>query len=372
MATATVTGSNIIERVKEDLSDLFVRSGSTSVLIEYTDRIQQMILGQRRWNWMLSTPKRFITERGQTEYWIGATGSQSAGQVDTGLNLTDIREVVQGGVLNRSQHWPLWRTDEAPLVPGWQNYDTSYSEGTPRQYRNDVASPNLLQLYPAPDDGNDYEVKPQAPHATVSTSGALTARTYYIKVTFLDEDGLESASSNTAKQWIDDNEVVVVRAPQPAINEGSIGIRYTHYNVYASEVEGTETKQNTSIVAIGSNWTEPDTGLIDTGADAPTDSDITPIRGHVIEFRYYKTHSEITTTASVLLIPNEYRDVVVAGVNMLAAKYLRRLEEISFWNDVYQSGLRRMISDQNPWPGGKRFIKPNNVMHGATYWWMYP
>jgi len=380
MATATTTVANIISLVQEDLMELFTSSGSTSVLIEYCNRIQAMILGRRPqgWNWMVSAPQRFITERGQTDYWIGATGSVSAGQVNTALNLSDVRRVVNGSVISRSGFANLYQVAEAPAWSGWQNEDASYDEGVPHSYRNDEGTPNVISIYPAPDEGSTYELIPPAPHSTTATGGALSARTYYIRTTFVDLEGNEGEPSSTARQFVEASKLITVKAPQPKINAGSAGVSYLRYNVYASTTEGSETLQNVSPTATSTDWTEDASGLTTSGASVPTSSDLEPLRGYVIEFRYYKAHTAITATADILLIPNEFRDVVVAGVNMLASKYLGNTNpaaDIAYWQGLYQAGIDRMVLDQNPWPGGARYIKPDPASFtpllggGGMNWW---
>lgn len=376
MATATVTVQNILDRCQEDLQELFTASGSTSVLIEYTNRIQQMILNRRRWDWMVSTPQKFITERGQTQYWIGATGSVSAGQVNTGLNLSDVRRVVQGSAISRTGFATLHAEEVPPIISGWQNEDSSYSEGPPHSYRNDEGSPNVISLYPAPDTGSTYELIPPAPNSTTAAGGALSARTYYIRTTFIDLEGNESEPSNTARQFVEASKLITVKAPQPPINAGSAGVSYLRYNVYASTTEGSETLQNASPTATSTDWTEAASGLTTSGASVPTSSTLEPLRGYIIEFRYYKAHTALTAVADVLLIPNEHRHVVSSGVNWLASQYLGRSNAAGnpeFWEARYQEGLAAMVQDQNPWPGGARYIKPDPSYYpgsqGGRWWW---
>ncbi len=241
MATTVKT---IMDFVEEDVQELFSSSGSTSVLINYVNRIHQMILGQQRWDWMLSVSQTFMTVQGQVEYWIGATGSQATGQRDTALNITDIREVKQGGVLSRSGYIPLWRTEESPNYRGWQNDDGTYRQGLPREYRNDPGSSNVISIYPAPDQGSLYKIVPNAPVMTTSVSGALLDRTYYVRLTFVDSAGNESASSTPASRvFVPASSVLVVAPPQTFIATSATGVSYSTYNVYASETENSETKQ---------------------------------------------------------------------------------------------------------------------------------
>ena len=372
---ATTQVSDILTACMRDLQDRFATGPQSDLLIDYTDRIQKQILGHRRWDWMLSVPKRFITERGQTEYWIGPSGSEDVGMVDTGLDLSDVRQVKKGHVYDRTTWWEIFNVAESPVEPGWQNPDGSYAEGRPIQYRNDRLSPNVLSIYPAPDEGSDYEIVPQAPHSTTATGGALAARTYFIRVTFVDDAGNESAPSETARQWVAASKLVTVQPPQPELTVGSAGITYTSYNVYASTTEGSETLQNVSPTAIATAWTEDATGLTSNGATVPTESEIDPLRGYLIEFRYYLQHTPLTASNQTLLIPDEFKDVVIAGVNYLAAQYLHRgdstrdaVPEVQFWAGAYQAGIQRLTKDQNPFPGGGMFVRPDSTTTFNSWW----
>lgn len=373
-ALTTTQVSDIISPVIRDLSDRFAIAPQSDLLVDYVNRIQQDILGRRPqgWDWMWSLPQRFITERGQTEYWIGPAGSEDAGMVDTSLDLSDVRQVKKGHVYNRSTWTEIFNVAESPMWVNWQNEDASFSEGEPRQYRNDRLAPNVISLYPAPDAGSDYEIVPQAPHSTTASGGALSARRYYLRVTFVDAAGNESLPSETAEQWVAASSLITVKAPQPELSVGSAGISYTSYNVYASTTEGSETLQNVSPTLITTDWTEDATGLTTSGATVPTDSDIEPLNGYLIEFRYYKQHTPLTATNNVLLIPDDFKDVIIAGVNWLAAQFLHRdsrtadrMGEVQFWQSQYYAGLLRMTKDQNPWPSGNMFMRPDR-----SHYWM--
>ena len=369
MATATLTVQQIIDRCQRDIDDILMAGGGTgstapTLGIEYVDRVQQMILGRRplTWDWMLSVPKKFLTERGQTEYWIGTTTSQAAGEVDTLLNLTDIQQVKPGSVIGRSAHNMPFNVQEAPVGSAWQNEDGSYQEGTPQWYRNDEARANVISLYPAPDTGSDYELVPPAPHSTTAAGGALAARTYYIRTTFVDLEGNESLPSTTARQFVEASKFITVKAPQPLISAGSAGVSYLRWNLYASETEGSETLQNVSPTATSADWTQS-VALTTSGASVPTSSTLEPLRGYLIEFRYFKKHTTLTAVGDTLLIPNDFRDVVVAGVNMLGWRYIsmthpEKAVQMQMWQQDFQAGLARMVQAQNRW-GGKKFMRPD-------------
>lgn len=372
-ALATTTAGDIMDACSRDLNSRLGTGPRSPLLIDYVNRAQQHILGVRRWDWLMSVPQRFITERGQTEYWIGPSGAEDVGMVDTGLDLSDVRQVKKGHVYNRSRWTEIFNVAESPNDFNWQRSDGAYIESEPQNYRNDRLTPNVISLYPAPDTGSDYEIVPHAPHSTTATGGALSARTYYLRVTFVDAAGNESLPSTTARQWVAASKLLTVKAPQPELSISASGIGYTSYNVYASTTEGSETKQGSSNL-ITADWTEDATGLTITGDSVPTESTIEPLRGYLMEFRYYRAHTPITSDDDVLLVPDDFKDVVIAGTNWYAAQYLHRQEsirdqtpEVAFWEMRFREGIQRMVRDNNPWPSGGMFIGPDPGM--TVSWW---
>ena len=101
---------------------------------------------------------------------------------------------------------------------------------------------------------------PLAPTLSQVAGGSLGARTYYVKVTYKNLGGETTASGQSALA-ISANYLLYVTSPVASGNA-------TYYNVYASTVSGSETKQNTNPVLIGADWTEPVSGLI-SGAALP-------------------------------------------------------------------------------------------------------
>ena len=367
-ADLTITASDILAAIHRDTRNTLNNANGETLLLDYLDRIHRMIVRRRKWDWLQSAPKRFVTEVGQTDYWIGASGSADAGQVDTALNLSDVYEVKVGSVIDRSGLTPLHREEEPPFHLLAALPDASYQQGPPLEYRYDSRTPNVLSIYPQPDEGNDYEMIPAPPHSTTAAGGSLDARTYFIKVTFVDLEGNESAASSpAARQFVEASKIITVKAPQPPVSTGTAGISYLRYNVYVGTTEGSETLQNGSPTAITADWTEDVTGLTSNGASAPTTSSIEPLRGYVIDFRYIKKLSPINDTGDILLIPDRYIDVVKYGVNWLAFKYLKMPEDSAEQKDLFDTGIQQMVMEQNPWPGGKMYIRPDTTMIRSTF-----
>lgn len=82
-----------------------------------------------------------------------------------------------------------------------------------------------------------------------------------------------------------------------------------------------------------------------------------PDNKYTVEFQYQASRAGITNFNSVLQVPDYYRAVVVAGVNELAAAYLakdpsgaRFAQEVVYWHDAFEDGLRSMIRDKQLFP----------------------
>jgi hypothetical protein len=92
-----------------------------------------------------------------------------------------------------------------------------------------------------------------APVLSETADGVLPATTYYVKYTYANSTG-ETLPSPESTLSVDADNVLVVASP--AAREGA-----TLWNVYVSTITSIETQQASGI-ALGTNWTEPVTGLI--------------------------------------------------------------------------------------------------------------
>ena len=100
-----------------------------------------------------------------------------------------------------------------------------------------------------------YIVNPATGPALSSIfGGALAATTYYAQITYVNSTG-ETLPSPESNLGVSADYLLVVDSPSPVTNA-------TGYNVYISTSTGTETKQNSTPIPIGTNWTEPTSGLI--------------------------------------------------------------------------------------------------------------
>lgn len=368
----TLIASTITGLTSQDIRSQLANSGSDqSILMTFVERIQLDMLRTSNWTFLLSTNQQFITKQGITDYWIGATGTNPLGSYDTGLNLTDLKRIDEMSVFDRSNFTQLDRIDFKPNTPGLELRDSEMRSGNPKAWIEEPTAPYLMRIMPAPDNKNGYQPIPVSPVCSTvfaTLAGALANRVYWVNVTFVDTLGNESsAAPNPVKIFVPASNVLIVKLPVPGFATSASGITYDRFNVYAygagtnvaSSGYGNLTRQNVSPSAY--DWIEPNTGLTVIGVTAPTTNAVAPLDGYVIDFKYWQLRPSGLGPSSPLLIPDEYKDVLVAGTNWLASQFMNKQADIQYWGGVYQNGLRTMIRDRNLSPKTD-FIKPDSAM----------
>lgn len=119
---------------------------------------------------------------------------------------------------------------------------------------------------------------------TQSAGGVLGATTYFVKITYVDAMGESLPSGEQSKAVAADNVLNVASPPASGLQPIGGPVLTTGWNVYVSTSTGTEVKQNSSPIAIGTPWVEPTSGLI--GGAAPPTSDGTSVPGHLPRKHY--------------------------------------------------------------------------------------
>lgn len=357
------TAGDIIDSVAQDLLQRL--APEDPVLLDYINRIQLQLLRVSRWQFLLSAPQRFITKKDRTDYWIGSTGSAPLDTVDTGLNVINNGPIKTDTFYDRSNFRLLKRTSEALLTGSMSFRDASSRPGIPRAWRNDVSTPSIINLYPAPDNQNNYQPVPEAPVLASVPGGALPARIYFARTTFVDSLGNESSASDEARIFIPANYLITVQPPQE-IPAAASGVRYDSYNVYLYNAgtnitlpNGAETLVTASPFNSSTVYQEPNTGFVTGGIPFPTENNVEQLGGYLIEFRYYQAKPQVTSITQPLLIPCDYRDVLIAGVNYFAAQKIKDQFAVEFWKNEYEMGKIGMIRDKNLFPKGPEFISPD-------------
>lgn len=349
--------SDILAGVENDLRLEINQTDNPAVLIDYCNRVHLQMLRFSRWQFLLSPPQRFVTQMEQTDYWVGPSGANPAGTVDTGLNLSDMGIVREGTVFDRSNYRNLKRTTEPPNIDKLELGDSASRPGRPRLWRNAPDTPNIINLYPKPNNQNDYQPQPNTPIVTYTAGGSLPARIEFYKISYVDDLGGESvASQDEMRVFIPANNVAVVNSPNPAVSKAASGVGYSKYKVYAATVTGAEQLQTVSPVAIGTNWTEPTSGLI-SGTAPVSGATIETLWGYVMEFRYYKARQQLTTVNDFLQVPLLYKDIIIAGVNALGWMLIGKDNMVAAWTQRYVAGLTEMVKDKNLFPKGQDFVQ---------------
>lgn len=356
----TYTVQDIVNGASQDLRSQLATN--STILLDYVDRIHKQVARGSKWQFMLSDPLQFITEPGINDYWIGATGGGSQGSIETNLNLVDIYRIKDDSVMDRSNNTGLFRVQaKPPNLTTFENPDGQSRRLRPTNFaHNNFAG--LLQIFPAPDNQNTYQPSPESPICGTIAGGALPGRTYFVKYTIIDSNGNESDASSLATTiFVPASNLLVVRSPKfPQINSAR-GISYAAYKVYAAAILGNEVVQNAGAsIATGVNFTESVGGLATGTTAAPSINNLTPLGGYVMEFAYYKQRLKFTSLSSQLQIPDDYKDVLVAGVNWLGYMFLKQPTDAMMWHEIFQAGLRDMIRDKNQF-SEENFMKPDST-----------
>ena len=87
-------------------------------------------------------------------------------------------------------------------------------------------------------------------------AGTQPARTFYVRVSWVDANGAESSASETAAITTQEGSALTVRAigaPPQAVG----------WNLFAGLLDDQTKKQNNAPLALGATWTMPSTGLAD-------------------------------------------------------------------------------------------------------------
>lgn len=358
-AGATYTAQDIINGTSQDLRSQLPTN--STILLDYVDRIHKEIMRSSRWSFLLSGTQQLITEPGVTDYWIAAIGSNPQGSIDTGLNLTDVFRIKDDAVIDRSNNQQLSRvTSKPPNFTTFETPDGQSRQLRPTNFAHDTYG-GLLQLFPAPNNQNTYQPSPTSPICLTVVGGALANRTYSVRYTIIDSTGLESdASSNATPVFVPANSLLVVKSPKFPL-QAARGISYNKYKVYASVITGNECLQNAGVaIASGSDFTEATSGLATGTAAYPTVNNLTKMDGYLIEFTYYKQRAKIITGTTNLLVPDDYKDILIAGVNWLGYMFLKLSTDAQMWHEIYMNGIREMIRDKNQWGAGE-FLRPDQT-----------
>lgn len=376
--SATTTASSILASVSRDVRSQLdsTVAGDQTILLDYTDRIHQQTLRASKQRFLESDWKYFITEKGRTDYWLSSiTGPNGA--VLTGLGLTDIDRVRE--IVNFSSQEALTAIERPIFSSSYMDAAGTNIQGSRplRWHKADQGRSTTvdtpLQLFPAPDAGNTFQAVPEAPICTSTASGSLPARRYYVVVAYHGSSNygqFPGTPSQEVEIVMNASQVLVVDTPVPKFPiTVQNGQPLQCWNVYVGTVSGGPyALQNTfGTLILGTDWQEPTSGLI-AGDEPPTVSTLPPIGGYLIGFKYFKQRTTISATSTVLQVPDVYKDVVVAGVNWLAFRYLKMADEAAYWYQVYQDGLRQIIRDRNLLQEDADFIRPDpaTVGNGAA------
>jgi hypothetical protein len=188
-------------------------------------------------------------------YFVGTTWITAAGE--TGISKT-ASVTITGAPPNEINVTP-----QSPPAgaTGWNIYTGTSSialtqQGPTRSYPGTPHDEELNYTTtgaPAP-PYTGFLNPPAAPIVRSTAGGSLPSRTEYYQLTYVNGAGETTASFETPITLSANTLAVVV---SPGANANATG-----YNVYGSLTSAQEVLQNAAPISIGTNWTEPGTGLI--------------------------------------------------------------------------------------------------------------
>lgn len=365
--STTTTVQNILDGVSRDVRQQLSSTAAPdqAVLVDFANRVSLQMLRASKWAFLLSAPKSFVTQTGVQNYWVGPSVSTPTSALDTGLNLTDMRVVKPNSVIDRSNFRVLKSIGTNPLTRSASFPDDTSRPGRPSSFQQLWGNPQVIYLYPAPDNQNNYYPVPLSPIVTTFVGGSLPARTYRVAITYIDSRGMESTPSGPTQIFVPGNQVLVVRPPLPPTGS-AVGIAYDRYNVYVTSdtiagefnLNTSDLQQQASLVSTSVSWTEPTTGLV-AGTPPPTTTAIEPVDGYVIEFQYYKQRIQLTNVNQIVQIPDEYKDIMIAGVSAKAMRYVNRYDEAAYFTGDYKNGISEIVRDTNFYAEGPDYMSPD-------------
>lgn len=345
--------------------------------MDYINRVQLQLLRVSRWQFLQSPPQRFVTQLGRSDYWIGPIGQGPLDVIDTGLNIQSIGPIKTDTFFDRSNFKLLFRTKEQLLASQFAFRDSSSRLGPPRCWRNATDTGCIINIYPAPDNQNNFQPVPEPPALGSTAGGTLPARIYFVRTTFVDSLGNESSASTEGRVFIPANSLLVVQPPQE-IPAAASGIQYNRYNVYMANGGTNETLSTGSETLVTASplsnllpYQEPLVGFPTNGTSFPTANSLEPMGGYLIEFRYFKSKPQLNSLDNTLLIPSDYFDVLVAGVNYFTAQFLKDGDAQTYWKSEYDAGIMGMIRDKNLFPKSPAFIHPDPASASSINFYGY-
>lgn len=90
----------------------------------------------------------------------------------------------------------------------------------------------------------------------------------------------------------------------------------------------------------------------------------------VIQFRYMKTRNKVSQPTDILQIPNDYQDLLIAGVNMFFTMYMDHdpsYAKSSLWAGLFKEGIRSMRKEMNLNFRNTDFISPDSATQATPF-----
>lgn len=193
-STATTTVQSILDAVSQDIRSLLGSTGTdANILIDYCNRIHLDILRRSKWVFLLSTTQTFTTINGTASYYLG-TGIAPSGSTSVSLNLTDLYNITENSVIDRTNTRRLTCVNDKPVGV---TFDTAGTTAYPTLYRNDLQDgPYVLTLYGTPNGAYTIEFRYQ------KNRNILTSASQVLQVPDIYKDIVIAGVNSLASQFL--------------------------------------------------------------------------------------------------------------------------------------------------------------------------
>lgn len=300
------TVQQIIDGCSQDIRKILNSgdAGDQVALIDYTNRTQLQLLRASRWRFLLSGVLQFQTVAGVTDYWIGATGA-------------------------------------APST----TYTLSAAAPDPNGNRNTVYTGTAL--------GNllgSYEVTISGFVNAANNGQFIVVSSSPTSVTVNNPNGVAETHAASLQITIPDTGLNITNLG--VVKPGTVFDRTNFRRLYPTDE-----------APLGPGFASSNRpGLYRSDKSTPGILSIYPPSqgGYAIEFRYFFAKPQLSALSDTLLIIDDYKDVVIAGVNYFANLYLREdYNDAQVWKAIFEEGIAGMHRDHNLFPRGQEFISPD-------------
>lgn len=317
--TQTTTANSIITSCQGDYQKLI--GVGNNMWIDWVDRVHQDLNRVSRWEWLKNVRKQFYCTIGQSTYYLKGGTMPGASTITFVAINNNVATITANNtyVIGDGQNVIITGLTHTQLNGTWL-----LLSATPTQFT--FATTGLTNLSTVADTGTA--------NTNINTNLNCTDLDHMIDGSVINRS--------------------LINTQNFTISGTSISISYGR--LYLTDIPPYDPAGAWTVPGPPVMYLVDNTGVISLYPP--------PDQGYVIEFQYDAVRKTIVNGSDILQVPDYYRNVMVAGVNELAAAYLcsqpgmgHFQSAVQYWNASYADGKRSMIRDKQNFPR-TQFIAP--------------